>query len=169
MAFQAWDFVFSWKIPEHATVVFLAHHLLSGLTAYCSLRFDMAHHYAVFFGGCSEISSIFLVVCDFDVYFPSSNMPAIWSAVVFFNQVAFTVLFVVYRIVGWWNVSWQLWKDVVSVLCNGTAHKLRPGKGWFLYWFLAMDLMLGGLQLYWFIFGMIPKILEILDLSGIAG
>lgn len=33
IAFQLWDFLFSLMIPEHATLVFLAHHLLSGLTA----------------------------------------------------------------------------------------------------------------------------------------
>lgn len=38
----------------------------------------------------------------------------------------------------------------------------RPGKAWFLFGFLVLDFLLGLLQVYWFGFGIVPKILEIL-------
>ena len=64
--------------------------------------FSLARLSAVLLAQCSEISSIFLVFCDFDVYFPAKNSgsPA-WSAFIMFNQAAFVVLFFCYRVVGW--------------------------------------------------------------------
>ena len=61
IVFQAWDFCFSLLIPEHATAVFLTHHVLSGLTAYFSLEYGIVHHYAIFFGGVSSIVCIVVV------------------------------------------------------------------------------------------------------------
>jgi TLC domain len=164
LVFQVWDFVFSIMIPEHATMVFLGHHLAAALTAYFSLEYQYAHHYAIFFGGCSEISSIFLVFCDFDVFFPSSDQgSAEWGTFIVLCQGSFVLLFLAYRVVGWWIVSYRLWKDALYVQQKGLANKYRPGKSWFLYIFLFMDAALGALQLYWFIWGMIPKILEVLN------
>jgi len=80
-----------------------------------------------------------------------------------FNQAAFVVLFFCYRVVGWIVVSVPLWKDALHVMRKKTAQQLRPGTSWFLYVFLAMDAALGLLQMYWFVFGLIPKILEVLN------
>lgn len=161
--YQTFDFFCSLFIPEHATIVYLTHHLLAGLTAYLSLDLQMVHYYSVFFGGCSEISTIFLVLCDFDVYFPSQG-GTVWGIIISFCQVMFTILFLYYRIIGWFNVSWQLWSDVLTVANkNGRIDEFRPGKSWFLYSFLLMDVLLGALQVYWFVFGIMPKILEIIS------
>jgi len=65
-----------------------------------------------------------------------------------------TLLFLGYRVIGWWVVSYQLWKDVFSV----DKELASKGKAWFLNVFLFIDLTLGLLQLYWFFFGMNPKI-----------
>jgi hypothetical protein len=171
LVFQTWDFLFSLFIPEHATAVFLLHHILTGATAYASLNYQLVHYYALYFGGCCEISSIFLVVCDYNVYFPvSSQHPAGWKLLVAFCQVAFVLTFVGYRILGWWYYSLQLWSDVQHVPKN-----LRCPTQWgkpsskssiatpavLLNAFLTMDLVLGALQVHWFVFGMIPKIQEI--------
>ena len=169
LVFQLWDFIFSLLIPEHRTAVFLAHHVLSGMTAWFSLQHQLFHHYAIFFGGCSEISTIFLVVCDFDVFFPASSGPtgstSWWALFVTFCQVGFTIAFLYYRIVGWCFHSIQLWKDVLYVTQTkkGLAEQYRPGKTWFLYLFLFMDVALGSLQIYWFAFGIIPKIRQVLQ------
>ena len=159
LTFQVWDFLFSLMIPEHATAVFLTHHVLAALTAYFSLKYQLVHYYSLFFGGCSEISSIFLVFCDFDVYFPADNHGPAWKAFITFNQAMFTVLFLGYRVIGWWLVSVPLWRDVFSL----NKEVLSRGRALFLYVFLFMDIALGLLQLYWFFFGMVPKIMEVLD------
>jgi hypothetical protein len=157
--FQVWDFFASLFIPEHATPVFLTHHLLAALCAYFSLEYQYAHHYAIFFGGCSEISSIFLVIADFDNYFPASQGTS-WQGLVTACQGMFVLTFSYYRIVGWWQESYRLWSDALIVLDKKSG--LRPGKSLlFLYVFLAVDVALGLLQVYWFGFGILPKLVEI--------
>jgi hypothetical protein len=161
--FQTWDFLASLMIPEHSSPVFLAHHLIAAMTAYFSLEYSYVHHYAIFFGGCSEISSIFLVICDFDVYFPAQQQgSAVWATIVMFCQVAFTLTFFYYRGVGWWTVSYKLWSDALTVLSDKKSESSSPsspslptGKRWFLYIFLAADVILGSLQLYWIFFGIV--------------
>jgi hypothetical protein len=162
LVFQTWDFFFSLLIPEHRTMVFLTHHFLAGLTAWFSLEYQFFNHYAIFFGGCSEISTIFLVFCDFDVFFPAGR-GSVWGTFILFCQASFTVAFFYYRIVGWCIVSYRMWSDVLYARKNNLAEQYRPGKAWFLYVFLFMDVVLGGLQAYWFGFGILPKILEILN------
>mmetsp|Transcript_2733 Transcript_2733/g.4061 ORF Transcript_2733/g.4061 Transcript_2733/m.4061 type:complete len:283 (+) Transcript_2733:53-901(+) len=163
VVFQLWDFVFSLAIPEHATFVFLSHHLLAALTAWCSLEYQLVHYYALFFGGCSEISSVFLVLCDFDVYFPADR-GSLWGGMVFFCQVCFVITFLYYRIVGWFWASLPLWKDILSIMKKDMTERLRTaGVSWFLIVFLAMNVILGLLQVYWFVFAILPKILEILQ------
>jgi hypothetical protein len=73
-----------------------------------------------------------------------------------------------YRVVGWWLVSYQLWKDALFVLASHDKKKdddnaKAKGKVWFLYIFLFMDVALGLLQVYWFFFGMLPKIAEVVS------
>lgn len=160
--YQTFDFFASMVVPEHNTMIFLAHHLLAAITSWMSLEYQMVHHYAVFFGGCSEISTIFLVLCDFDVYFPAEDRGSTWGMVITFCQVAFTFSFLYYRCIGWWQNSFRLWSDVLHVHKKGVIDDYRPGKAWFLYSFLALDLLLGALQVYWFFFGIVPKILEIM-------
>lgn len=161
--YQTFDLFASMVVPEHNTTIFLAHHMLASITAWMSLEYQMVHYYAVFFGGCSEISTIFLVLIDFDVYFPAEDRGSTWGMIITFCQVAFTFSFLYYRVIGWWQVSFRLWSDVFAVAKKGVIEDYRPGKAWFLYGFLAMDFMLGSLQVYWFFFVIVPKILQILE------
>ena len=161
LAFQTWDFVASCTMPEHYVTEFLVHHVLSAITAYMALEYRMVHHYAIFFGGCSEISSIFLVWVNMDQYFPASNIgSSVWTTFIMMNQGIFVIAFIAYRIVGWIAVSIPLWKDVMSVLPQPAKH-YRPGKVWFLRVFLFMDVALGALQVYWFMTGLLPKVIEV--------
>ena len=47
-------------------------------------------------------------------------------------------------------MSLNLWSDAREVLKDGKADILRPGKTFVLYMFLALDAVLGTLQVYWF-------------------
>lgn len=62
----------------------------------------------------------------------------------------FVVTFFYYRVVLWWKVNALLWSDAISVIQSGMAEKLRPGKSFVLYIFLAFNVPLSILQLYWF-------------------
>ena len=146
---QVWDFICSSLIPELSHPLFLAHHALAGLTAYLSLEYQYVHHYAVFFGGCSEFSSIFLVLVDFAKFFPAKSGTN-YGSVILGCQVSFALAFFCYRVVGWIWVSLNLWSDAREVLKDGKADILRPGKTFVLYMFLALDAVLGTLQVYWF-------------------
>ena len=161
LTYQTWDFMASCATPELQNPVFLIHHVLAGLTAYLSLEFQMMHHYAIFFGGCSEISTMALVWVDLDRFFPASGQNNAWATFIFVNQVIFVLTFIAYRIIGWPINSVTLWKDVVNgVLPHPTLSQLRPGKVWFLYVFLFMSVALGALQIYWFATGLVPKLVE---------
>lgn len=160
--YQIYDFFSSLLVEEHREAIFLTHHLLAAVTAWMSLEYQMVHYYSVFFGGCSEISTIFLVVIDFDKYFPVEDKGSTLGLIITICQACFTVTFLYYRVIGWWQVSFQLWSDVFHVAKKGSIEDYRPGKGWFLYGFLVMDFLLGSLQIYWFCFGILPAIVEIL-------
>jgi hypothetical protein len=161
--FQSWDFVVSSLIPEHSSFIFLAHHAMATLTSYLSLEYQFVHHYAVFFGGLSEFSSIFLVFCDLEVFFPAHMQEDSWYGKFIFGcQVIFTITFFMYRVVGWWYVSLRLWRDAYYVLSKGIVEKLRPGKSYVLYMFLAADITLGTLQVFWF-YQILLKVQEVLS------
>lgn len=162
--FQWCDFVVCVLVPELYSPIMVTHHVLAGLCAWFSLEYQIVHHYAIFFGGCSEISSVFLVICDVNEYFPVGNSvdSPLLSSFIFFCQVSFALTFFYWRVISWWIVSYRLWIDVLYVRKNNLVEQYRPGKGWFLYFFLLMDTLLGGLQLYWFVFEIVPKIMETL-------
>ena len=43
-----------------------------------------------------------------------------------------------------------MFSDIIAVLRNGTAQKMRPGRNHVLYVMMTLNLLLGLLQLYWF-------------------
>jgi len=43
-----------------------------------------------------------------------------------------------------------MFSDIFTVLQNGTAKTLRPGRNHVLYVMMALNIFLGVLQLYWF-------------------
>lgn len=53
LVYQTYDFFHSMFVPEFCTPIFMGHHLVAALTALMSLKYQMVHYYAVFFGGCS--------------------------------------------------------------------------------------------------------------------
>jgi hypothetical protein len=159
--YQVWDFCVSLTIPEHMEFVFLVHHVLAALTAWFSMEKQMVPYYSVYFGGCSELSSIFLVFADLDLFFPPSPASS-YEVFILACKALFTLTFAYYRVFGWWQVSASLWSDCLEVLRTGDAEKYRPGQSSFLYFFLGMSVLLGALQIYWF--GLIvEKIVEILS------
>lgn len=180
--YQAWDFVASCLLAEHRHVVFLVHHVAAAWTAYGALEYQLLHHYAIFFGGCSEISSFFLVWMDLDRYFPmTENSPSWWATFIVSQQAGFVVTFVAYRIVGWIYYSTHLWNTVWEMLrqrstpeksCPTLLQLHRPGdlRSAILCAFLVMNVALGALQMYWLVTGLLPKIIEIvMGEKGIVG
>jgi len=148
--FQFWDFWISLSIPEHRTALMLAHHLAASVVSWCSIRYRVLNYYGIFFLGISEVSSIFLVFVDLARYFPPVPGTLFYQLIRLIAGPGFVVSFVLYRVVYWWPVSWQLFQDVYAVTVKtDTAQKLRPGQHWVLYIYLALNFPLGLLQVYW--------------------
>lgn len=161
LCYQIWDFCVSLTIPEHFETVFLVHHALAGITAWFSLEYQMATYYSVFYGGCSEISSIFLVWADADLFFPPTQ-GSIFDFLILFCKGMFVLSFFTYRVYGWIRQLFPLWNDILHTLKTGSAEKHRPGKTSFLYIFLILSVLLGALQLFWF-GQIIGKIIEMVQ------
>lgn len=168
-AYQVWDFCASVSMEEHRSLIFLLHHVASATTAYMTLVTGCMHTYALFFGGCSEISTLALVWVELDKYFPTAinETSSAWQGWIFFNQVMFVVLFVAYRLVGWFTVSRTLWADVGKVMEKDMETYRGPSTKAFVYAFLGMDVSLGLLQVYWFGTGLVPRIISVVQ--GILG
>ena len=77
----------------------------------------------------------------------------------------FAITFTYYRVVLWWSVGYQMFGDIFHVMRNGTANKLRPGRNHVLYVMMALNVLLGLLQLYWFsiILGEAAKVIGIVS------
>ena len=152
LTFQVWDFVISLLIPEHCSAVFLTHHFMAAVVSWFSLHYQVLHFYGIYFLGLTEVSSIFLVVIDLGRYFPPES-GTLFAHIVGICQPAFLVSFFWYRVAMWWWISWRLWSDVLTVIGNGKAEEIRPGKTFVLkYVYLPFNILLGLLQLHWFRF-----------------
>jgi len=149
VSFQLWDFGVSLFIPEYRTAIMLTHHVMAFTVSWCSIRYTVLHFYGIFFLGLSEVSSIFLIFVGLAKYFPPEPGTMYNYFVAWLWGPAFAVTFTYYRVILWWPISYQLFQDVRAVIRSEQAAKLRPGKAWVLYIFLALNLPLGILQLYW--------------------
>jgi len=148
--YQLYDVVVSLTIPEYVEPIFLVHHGLAAITSWISLEYNLLSYYSIFFGGCSEFSSIFLVIADLDDFL-APPLPRSLDIAVAASKGFFILAFVIYRVIGWWWCAWQLWSDSLWSLRSGVAERLRPGKSSLLYYFHAVIILLGVLQLYWLV------------------
>lgn len=149
LAYQTFDFLVSLTIPEHCTPIMMTHHFLAAAVAYCSIRYQFLHYYGYFFLGLSEVSTFFLVWMDLANYFPAPDGSTFAMLLETVAGPGFVVTFIGYRVLQWWPVSLQLFRDARAVVSSGTLDLLRPGQSWVLYVFLLSNLPLGLLQLYW--------------------
>ena len=160
-SYQVFDLIVSWSFPEHCTPLMMMHHTLAATVAYCSMRYQVLHYYGFFFLGLSEVSTVFLVWMDLATFFPPTTPDSLFATFIQACGPGFVVTFIWYRVLQWWPMSIQLFRDVYHVVSTGVLSKLRPGQAWVLYIFLAANLPLGLLQLYWLtiIFGEVQKTL----------
>ena len=103
----------------------------------------------VFYLGCSEISTIPLIAVDLAKFFPPIPGTIYDTFVGTICGPLFAITFFYYRVYLWWKVGFHMYTDIFHVLKNGTANKFRPGRNHVLYVMMALNLLLGALQLYW--------------------
>ncbi len=171
--FQLFDLFVSLLIPEQRQVLFLCHHIMAALVSWFGLNnqvsklsggamitgtfavlrersYQYFHYYGIFFLGCSEISTIPLLFIDLAGFFPPQPGTVYDFLVNGICGPLFAVTFTTYRVVLWWIVGIQMFRDIFAVMNNGMAKKLRPGRNHVLYVMMVLNLLLTGLQLYWF-------------------
>jgi hypothetical protein len=171
LCYQIWDLVVSLSIPEHCQPIFLLHHVLAGLVAYWSLRYQLFGYYSIYYGGCSELSSIFLVWTDVTDMFPmvgsssssttTTTAAMVVGSIVQVSKVLFVITFIYYRVIGWiFQVGIPLWKDTWHVQTTLAMKKSSStttittkssNVQWLLSTFLGLSVVLGALQVYWFV------------------
>jgi len=167
--FQGWDFIASIFVEEHCTLIMMMHHLLAFVCGLFCLVYEVNPYYAVYFGGMTEVSSMFLCISELFIYYPaaslvssSSALSSILPAIELFCQATFVITFFLYRIVGWAQKGYMLISDGSYIIKNGLLQRYRPGSGWVLWYLYSIVVGLGALQVFWF-WIIIGKILEMLD------
>mmetsp|Transcript_28951 Transcript_28951/g.61165 ORF Transcript_28951/g.61165 Transcript_28951/m.61165 type:complete len:311 (+) Transcript_28951:225-1157(+) len=165
--FQGWDFIVSFFFEEHCTVIMMTHHVAAFLCGFFCLFYDFNPYYAVYFGGVSEFSSIFLAISQLFQYYPiatlvqpSSILSSILPAIETFSQAMFVITFFLFRIVGWAQKSFMFISDGSYLLKKGLIQLHSPGSGWFFWYMVTMDIALGALQVFW-MKGIVDKVSEI--------
>jgi hypothetical protein len=162
--YQVWDFAVSLTIPEYCQTIFLFHHVLTSTAAFLSLEYQMVPYYSIYFGGCSEVSSMFLILCDLDSLLAvdddaliaassSSAIIDIQTLETFFLvfKVMFALTFTYCRVFRWLQVSRWMWKDGLGALKPNEDGSKSETSHWCLYIFLALNFVLSSLQIYWFV------------------
>mmetsp|Transcript_32903 Transcript_32903/g.69235 ORF Transcript_32903/g.69235 Transcript_32903/m.69235 type:complete len:315 (+) Transcript_32903:217-1161(+) len=166
--FQGWDFIGSIFVEEHCTMIMMTHHLLAFVCGFFCLYYEVSPYYAVYVGGVSEFSSIFLAIFQFFQYYPPSSLVAsasvlssIFPAIETVCQGLFVLTFFIFRIVGWAYMTYMILSDGSYVIKHGLLKRYCPGSGWFLWYLMTVAVLLGALQVFWF--GEIAKrVLEVL-------
>lgn len=137
---------------------------MATIVSYLALQYQYYHYYVVFFLALTEVSSVPLVVISMGKYYPSY-----FGTYVPIAQPLFAIFFSYYRVYLWNKVSYSLWSDALVVLkkqkkeAKSTAEEYRPGKSYCLYVILTIDVILGCLQLFWFL----KIVIEVMKVLGI--
>lgn len=161
--FQGWDFVASMFVEEHCTAIMMTHHFMAFVCGFFCLYYEVCPYYAVYVGGVSEFSSIFLAVSQLFQYYPpstlatSSNLAATFSTIETACQGMFVLWFFAFRIVGWGYMTYWLVSDGRYIIKHGLLKRHCPGSGWFLWYLMGASVSLGALQVFW-MGGIVKKI-----------
>jgi hypothetical protein len=147
LAYQIKNFYDSWVWNDG--VVFLLHHLFSGLTAWGAMYPGGAGHmYGIFYMGISEISTCILcLLANFDDEFGVVGLGDAFPKTKLIMGVMFAVAFVVFRCVIWPICTWHYISDTKKALeCDSDLAANR--KGWIkLFRYSCMGLSV--LQVMW--------------------
>jgi hypothetical protein len=133
------------SIIHNDGIIFLAHHLVTGIVSAFALK-PFLHLYACYFLGWSEISTVFLcvLVCFDDQHgIPGLNKAFPITMSIF--GVLFAVSFTLFRIILWPYINYYFWSDMWIIYQDGTVHS---NVIWWIYMVISVALTL--LQLVWF-------------------
>lgn len=139
--FQLYNFIACVYIVDFRDYLVWAHHLIT-MSIACFSMSPCWQYYAVFFFGCTETSTLPLIIVEVFKYipryrdrFPRSNT---------FCRVMFAISFLVVRLV---------WLPMICFQFFVACYSMLPNVSGFLYaaflFYLAIDVFMVGLQYYW--------------------
>ena len=120
VAYEAKNFCDS--VIHNDGIIFLAHHTVTCLLSFLSLR-PFLHLYCAYFLGWSEISTA--ILCVLVLFDEKRGVPPLAKAAPVLMKatgVAFAVAFVVFRVILWPYVNYFFWKDMWHMWQNNSFH-----------------------------------------------
>ena len=143
-AYEIWNTLAAFVLPDYRTPQFIGHHVFTGTLAKLSQQ-PYLGFYGLFFFGLASISTVSLNFVDLFRYGPPSlaqNLPAVNS----FFRALFGIKFILIRVFSWPLISVLFLMDVGGVIIEGGDGKQRP---WVAALFLVSNVGLTTLQFTW--------------------
>ncbi len=110
-------------------IIFIAHHIFAGLTAWFGMYPGIASMYGLFFMGISEISTCVLcLLANFDPHFGINGLNEVFPNTKIALAVIFVILFLICRIVLWPIFTYHFLLDARKVLQRDGAQETSEVK-----------------------------------------
>lgn len=142
LAYQWWNFCGGLYLPEFGDFASLAHHVVTMGIAYFSISGPVWQYYAVYFLGCSEVSTVPLTIVDIFAKFPRlcERFPTVNSV----SRLLFAFLFLVSRVIYFPILDYSFWMDNYELHQSGKVRQYLP-----IVFFLVANIFMTGLQFFW--------------------
>lgn len=130
-------------------MIFIAHHLFAGMTAWYGMYPGVASMYGLFFMGISEISTCVLcLLANFDPQFGIDGLDKVFPLTKVALGVVFVVLFIICRVILWPIYSYHFLLDAKMLLKRDSALETNEKKN-ALKIMIISNLFLTVLQVAW--------------------
>ena len=111
-------------------IIFVLHHILAGATAWSGLYPGVASVYALFFMGISEVSTCILcLLANFDEELGVKGLDQAFPLTKVLLGIAFSITFILFRIVLWPIFAWHFVSDVRMTLKREEGVVDQHGQG----------------------------------------
>lgn len=141
-AYQSWNFIAGLYLPEFGDAASLAHHAVTVCISFFCVDGPVFQYYAVYFLGCSEVSTVPLTVVDIFAKFPryQEKFPLLNTVC----RLLFAALFVLSRVIYFPILDYHFWRHCYSMHYNNEIRQYTP-----VLFFLIANIFMTGLQFFW--------------------
>lgn len=147
LAYQVKNIHDSWYWDDG--LIFIAHHIFAGMTAWFGMYPGVASLYGLFFMGISEISTCVLcLLSNFDPHFGVSGLDQVFPNTKIVLGVLFVVLFIICRVCLWPMFSYHFLLDSMKVLKRNSPKETKEVK-FALKMMMGSNVFLTTLQVAW--------------------
>lgn len=142
LAYQSWNLCVGLYLPEFGDAASLAHHAVTIGISYFCINGPVWQYYAVYFLGCSEVSTVPLTIVDIFAKFPRyiDTIPYLNTV----SRLLFAGLFLLSRVIYFPILDYYFWTDSYNLHMRGGVRNYFP-----LVFFLVSNVFMTGLQFFW--------------------